>query len=50
MEVVFPGLVGVGVLHECRHTLASLCITAAANARGPIGYLGHSSIQMTFDR
>ena len=37
-------------LHECRHTFASLCIAAGVNARGLMAYLGHSSIQMTFDR
>lgn len=43
------GLEPIG-LHECRHTFASMCIAAAVNARGLMGYLGHSSIQMTFDR
>lgn len=37
-------------LHECRHTFASMCIAAGVNARGLMAYLGHSSIQMTFDR
>ncbi len=43
------GLEPIG-LHECRHTFASMCIAAGVNARGLMGYLGHSSIQMTFDR
>ncbi len=36
--------------HECRHTFASMCIAAGVNARGLMAYLGHASIQMTFDR
>ena len=43
------GLKPIG-LHECRHTFASMCIAAGVNARGLMAYLGHSSIQMTFDR
>lgn len=43
------GLEPIG-LHECRHTFASMCIAAGVNARGLMAYLGHSSIQMTFDR
>jgi integrase len=43
------GLQPIG-LHECRHTFASMCIAAGVNARGLMAYLGHSSIQMTFDR
>ena len=27
-----------------------MCIAAGVNARGLMAYLGHSSIQMTFDR
>jgi integrase len=37
-------------LHECRHTFASMCIAAGVNARSLMAYLGHASIQMTFDR
>jgi integrase len=37
-------------LHDCRHTFASMCIAAGVNARGLMAYLGHSSIEMTFDR
>ncbi|MGE3795693.1 MAG: tyrosine-type recombinase/integrase [Dehalococcoidia bacterium] len=43
------GLDPIG-LHECRHTFASICIAAGVNARGLMAYLGHASIQMTFDR
>jgi integrase len=37
-------------LHEGRHTFASLLIAAGANAKAITAYLGHSSIQVTFDR
>lgn len=37
-------------LHECRHTFASLMIAAGCNAKALSTYLGHSSIQITFDR
>lgn len=37
-------------LHECRHTFASLMIAAGVNAKALSTYLGHSSIQVTFDR
>lgn len=37
-------------LHECRHTFASLMIGAGVNAKALSTYLGHSSIQITFDR
>ena len=43
------GLEPIG-FHECRHTFASMCIAAGVNARALMAYLGHSSIQMTFDR
>lgn len=36
-------------LHECRHTLASLLIAAGVNAKAITAYLGHASIQTTFD-
>jgi integrase len=36
-------------LHECRHTFASLMIVAAVNAKAISTYMGHSSIQVTFD-
>lgn len=37
-------------LHEGRHTFASLLIAAGANAKAITTYMGHSSIQVTFDR
>lgn len=37
-------------LHECRHTFASLMIAAGVNAKALSTYMGHSSIQVTFDR
>ena len=37
-------------LHECRHTYASLMIAAGVNAKALSTYMGHSSIQITFDR
>lgn len=41
-------LVPIG-LHECRHTFASLVIAAGVNAKAITAYLGHASIQTTFD-
>jgi integrase len=37
-------------LHECRHTFASLMIAAGVNAKALSTYMGHSSIQITYDR
>jgi integrase len=37
-------------LHDCRHSYASLMIAAGVNAKGLSSYMGHSSIQITFDR
>jgi integrase len=37
-------------LHECRHTYASFMIAAGVNAKALSSYMGHSSIQITFDR
>lgn len=37
-------------LHECRHTFASLLIDAGANAKAIQEFMGHATIQMTFDR
>jgi hypothetical protein len=31
-------------LYECRHTFASLMITASVNAKALSSYMGHSSI------
>ncbi|MEZ5102767.1 MAG: site-specific integrase [Thermoleophilia bacterium] len=42
------GLAPIG-LHECRHTFASLLIAAGVNAKAITAYLGHASIQTTFD-
>ena len=42
------GLERIG-LHESRHTFASLMIAAGVNAKALTTYLGHSSIQVTFD-
>jgi integrase len=42
------GLTPIG-LHECRHTFASLLIAAGVNAKAITAYLGHASIQTTFD-
>jgi integrase len=36
-------------LHDARHTFASLMIAAGANAKAISSYMGHSSIQVTFD-
>ncbi len=36
-------------LHECRHTYASFAIAAGVNAKALSEYMGHSSIQVTFD-
>ncbi|MGH3032991.1 MAG: tyrosine-type recombinase/integrase [Gaiellaceae bacterium] len=37
-------------LHECRHTFASILIAAGVNAKALSTYVGHSSIQITYDR
>lgn len=42
------GLDPIG-LHECRHTFASILIAAGVNAKAITTYLGHASIQTTFD-
>ena len=36
-------------LHECRHTCASLMIAAGVNAKALSAYLGHESIETTFN-
>ena len=43
------GLRPIG-LHEARHTCASVLIAAGVNAKAITTFLGHSSIQVTFDR
>ncbi|HVC87703.1 MAG TPA: tyrosine-type recombinase/integrase, partial [Gaiellaceae bacterium] len=37
-------------LHEARHTFASLMIAAGVNAKALSVFMGHSSIQVTYDR
>src|SRR5215204_2974339 len=37
-------------LHECRHSFASLMIASQVNAKALSEFMGHSSIEMTFDR
>lgn len=37
-------------LHECRHSYASFAIAAGVNAKALSDYMGHSSIQVTYDR
>src|SRR5262249_34293786 len=36
-------------LHEARHTFASLLIAAGVNAKAITTYMGHASIQTTYD-
>ena len=36
-------------LHEARHTFASTAIAAGLNAKVIATYMGHSSIQVTYD-
>jgi integrase len=36
--------------HEAPHTYASFTIAAGINAKSLSTYMGHSSIQITFDR
>jgi integrase len=43
------GLEPIG-LHDARHTYASLLIAAGVNAKAVSAYMGHGSIQVTFDR
>jgi len=43
------GLAPIG-LHESRHTFASLMIAAGVNAKALSTYMGHASVQITFDR
>jgi integrase len=37
-------------LHECRHTFASLLIAAGVNPKAIQTFMGHATIQMTFDQ
>lgn len=43
------GLERIG-LHDCRHTFASYLIAAGVNAKAVTEYMGHSSVEITFDR
>lgn len=36
--------------HECRHTFASYCIASGMNAKAITVLMGHSSVDVTFDR
>jgi integrase len=45
-----PKLLEPITLHECRHTFASLLIDAGANAKAIQAFMGHSTIEMTFDQ
>jgi integrase len=38
------------LLHECRHSFASLMIAAGVNPKALSTYLGHASISITLDR
>jgi integrase len=42
------GLAGL-TLHECRHTCASMMIAAGVNAKALTTYMGHGSIETTFN-
>jgi integrase len=42
------GLKPIG-LHEARHTFASVLIAASVNAKAITAYMGHASIETTFD-
>src|SRR5690242_7915385 len=37
-------------LHEARHTFASMAIAAGVNAKALTEFMGHASIETTFDR
>ncbi len=37
-------------LHECRHTFASLLIDAGVNAKATQEFMGHGTIEETFNR
>jgi integrase len=47
-EEGLPLLAPIG-LHEARHTFASLLIAAGVNAKAMTAFMGHASIQTTFD-
>jgi integrase len=54
IETVCPGtrpeLLSSITLHECRHTFASLLIDAGVNAKALSTFMGHSTIDMTFNQ
>jgi integrase len=45
-----PDLLEPITLHECRHTFASLLIDAGVNAKALSTFMGHSTIDMTFNQ
>lgn len=45
-----PSLLERITLHECRHTFASLLIDANVNAKAIQTFMGHATIEMTFDQ
>lgn len=45
-----PDLLKPITLHECRHTFASLLIDAGVNAKAIQTFMGHATIEMTFDQ
>lgn len=45
-----PRLLERMTLHECRHTFVSLLIDAGVNAKAIQTFMGHATIEMTFDQ
>jgi integrase len=45
-----PDLLEPITLHECRHTFASLLIDANVNAKALSTFMGHSTIEMTYNQ
>lgn len=45
-----PRLLARITMHECRHTFASLLIDANVNAKAIQTFMGHATIEMTFDQ
>lgn len=45
-----PDVLEPMTLHECRHTFASMLIQAGVNPKAIQEFMGHSTIEMTFDR
>ncbi len=48
--VWFIWIAVLAILHEARHTFASLMIAAGVNARALCSYMGHASVTITYDR